>query len=105
MNLSPINKQRILKKTKCPLLLQIIEDIILKHNLKPTFTKVTAHSNDKLNDMANKLVKQGLQKQDGITINNKKMNWPIYTISLYNFSNNSPATNSLDISTKALLDQ
>lgn len=46
---------------------------------------------------------QGLLKLEGITINTKNLNWPIYTFSLHNFHSNHPMPDSLDITPKLLL--
>lgn len=86
INFSKINKKRLLKKTKCSLLLlQIIKEIIFEKNLI-SFNKIPAHSNNTYNNQADKVAAHDLLKLKGITINTKKLNWPIYTISFHNIA-------------------
>lgn len=61
LNISEINKQWFLKKTKCPLLLQIIEEIIFRKNLTVNFNKTPAHSTNELNNQADEATHKGFK--------------------------------------------
>lgn len=81
-----------------------MEDIIFKWNLQIFFSKISAHSNNEYNNQADEAAAQSLLKNEEITINTKKFNWLIYTLSLHHFNANyQQILNSLDITPKTLI--